>query len=179
MEVVGRYFDSNQTLFPLPRALALVAMPQVDLKNPPVGAVGDVKLKFLWPHSRRDAGFRHLNKAYRGHSAVFTMTRKETRLVSGNTPVVCYVGTVPECKVYQSEDLAEVWTVCRNFVCRELSDEQKGMDPVVSEDILVVGQDVNDLLQGACVGWRRACILLIDGWVRGTAFTPPAGCVCA
>jgi hypothetical protein len=105
-------------------------------KMPPVGAVGDVQLKYLWPRRARDRGYSHLNKSYNGCKCEFTITGKETRLVSKNKEAVCYIGTVPACKRWNSEEPNEMWVVANKFLCHNLTPAQLQMDPVLSEDII-------------------------------------------
>ena len=72
-------------------------------KMPPVGTVGGVALKLLWPHRARGRACSHRNKPYNGCQCEFTIAGKGPRRVSQSNGVVCYVGAAPACKKWSSD----------------------------------------------------------------------------
>jgi hypothetical protein len=106
-------------------------------KNPPAGATGQVAIKFLWPPSTAKRAFKQLGTQH-GAACTFTLTGKGVRRCSSNKESMCYIGTVPECTEYNSDDLKEMWVVMKYFKCDALTAAQKQLTPIAVDDVLVV-----------------------------------------
>jgi hypothetical protein len=105
-------------------------------KHPPLGAAGSVAVKNLWPKGTTKRAFP-LEERSHNQSCTFTIVGKKTMRVSANKEAMCYLGTVPECKEYGSEDLRTMWCVVKWYKCGNLTSDQKKLDPATCDDVLV------------------------------------------